>query len=144
MQLCVQFLVPWFAKILLTSVLSHVPVWSWHEKGTRVGFSPSRALGDAQNNTPRSLVMAKSNAVPKLKDLWLRNVEPSGLKRTASNNNWECYKQEEIDEEVLAQLPAEIQKELRDSLKLHQHRPLKQRPTKRPSNISDFFPSSSK
>jgi len=78
---------------------------------------------------------AKPSSASKLKDLWQRNVAtqaPSGSKR-----RWE-YKQEEIDEEVLAQLPAEIQMELRNSLKLN--RP-QQRPTKHPS-ISDFFPSS--
>jgi len=101
------------------------------------------ASGETQDLPPRSSGsggMAKSTTVPRLKDLWLRNVEQSSLKRSVASNNWE-YKQEEIDEEVLAQLPVEIQKELRDSLKL-QIRPL-QRPTKRPS-ISDFFPSSSK
>jgi hypothetical protein len=78
---------------------------------------------------------AKSASAPKLKDLWQRTLASqtqSGLKR-ASNNTWE-YKHDEIDQEVLAQLPAEIQLELRHSLKLP-------RPTKRPS-ISDFFPSS--
>lgn len=78
---------------------------------------------------------AKSASAPKLKDLWQRTLASqtqSGLKR-ASNNTWE-YKHDEIDQEVLAQLPVEIQLELRHSLKLP-------RPTKRPS-ISDFFPSS--
>ncbi|XP_024382887.1 DNA polymerase eta isoform X2 [Physcomitrium patens] len=55
-------------------------------------------------------LVAKATSSPKLKDLWQRNV----LKRPSGS--WE-YRQDEIDEEVLAELPAEIQKELLDSMK---------------------------
>ncbi|KAG0622952.1 hypothetical protein M758_3G136200 [Ceratodon purpureus] len=99
----------------------------------RLGFLPSKALAE----TPSAPGTAKSTAALKLKDLWQRNLATqtqSGLKR--ASNNWE-YKQDEIDDEVLAQLPVEIQKEIRDSLKLN--RPV--RPAKRPS-ISNFFLSS--
>ena len=102
---------------------------------SRLGFPPSTALADTPSHAPGT---AKSSSAPKLKDLWQRNrgsQTHSSVKRAC--NNWE-YKQGEIDEDVLAQLPTEIQKELRDSLKLN--RP-QQRPSKRPS-ISDFFPSS--
>lgn len=98
---------------------------------SRLGFSQPKASPETPSHAPGT---AKPSAAPKLKDLWQRNYTQSSLKR--GSNNWE-YKQDEIDEEVLAQLPAEIQKELRNSLRLNQ--PL-QRPTKRPS-ISDFFPS---
>ncbi|KAG0553321.1 hypothetical protein KC19_12G002200 [Ceratodon purpureus] len=94
----------------------------------------SKASTSERQNPP--ITGTKATLVPKLKELWQRNVATqaqSSVKRGASN--WE-YKQEEIDEVVLAQLPVEIQQELRSSLKLN--RPL--RPSKRTS-ISDFFPS---
>lgn len=99
-----------------------------------LAFPPSKASTSERHNPPST--GTKATSAPKLKELWQRNVAAqaqSSVKRGASG--WE-YKQEEIDEEVLVQLPVEIQQELRNSLKLN--RPL--RPTKRPS-ISDFFPS---
>lgn len=100
----------------------------------RLAFPPSKASTSDRQNPPST--GTKATSAPKLKELWQRNMATqaqSSVKRGASN--WE-YKQEGIDEEVLAQLPVEIQQELRTSLKLNW--PL--RPTKRPS-ISDFFPS---
>lgn len=101
----------------------------------RLAFPPSKGSTSERQISPST--GTKATSAPKLKELWQRNVatqSQSSVKRGASG--WE-YKEEEIDEEVLAQLPVEIQQELRNSLKVN--RPL--RPTKRPS-ISDFFLSS--
>ena len=100
----------------------------------RLAFSPSKQSTSEMQNPPST--GTKSTSSPKLKELWQRNVATQAqgsVKRGASS--WE-YKQEEVDEEVLAQLPIEIQQELRNSLKLHR----RLRPMKHPS-ISDFFPS---
>lgn len=77
---------------------------------------------------------SKMTGSAKLKDFWQQNtvIQTQSSKRTQSH--WE-YKQEEIDEEVLSQLPLEIQRELRESWKVN-----RSRPAKRPI-ISDFFPS---
>lgn len=100
----------------------------------RLAFPPSTETQMSLSSGTSGMTAKPTSQAPKLKDLWQRNViAQSGVKRAA----W-GYKQEEIDEEVLVQLPAEIQLELRNSWKLNRSH---QRRTKRPS-ISDFFPSS--
>ena len=103
----------------------------------QISFPPSKVSAKMQKS--QQLASSGSTSKPaassKLKDFWQRDSArqaQKNLKRVV-NNSWD-YKQDEIDEEVLSQLPPDIQKELRDSLKLNPPRPAK-RPT-----ISDFFP----
>lgn len=103
----------------------------------QISFPPFKVSAKTQKSQllASSGSTSKLAASSKLKDFWQRDLArqaQKNLKRVV-NNSWE-YKQDEIDEEVLSQLPPHIQKELRDSLKLSPPRP-----TKRPT-ISDFFP----
>ena len=103
----------------------------------QISFPPSNVSAKTQKSQQlgSSGSTSKPAASSKLKDFWQRDSArqaQKNLKRIV-NSSWE-YKQDEIDEEVLSQLPPDIQKELRDSLKLNPPRPAK-RPT-----ISDFFP----
>ena len=67
---------------------------------------------------------SKMTGVTKLKDFWQQNTVTQTQSSKRAQSHWE-YKQEEIDEEVLSQLPLEIQRELRDSWKVNRARPAK-------------------
>jgi len=96
-------------------------------------------LGDQETSMDKCPVIAKvTTGSGRLQDLWqaksARSVSPKRVQTFSME--WE-YKHEEIDEKVLLELPLEIQRELRSSLRLKRPRPPKR------TSISDFFQSHS-
>jgi hypothetical protein len=96
-------------------------------------------LGDQETSMDNCPVIAKvTTGSGRLQDLWqaksARSVSPKRVQTLSTE--WE-YKHEEIDEKVLLELPLEIQRELRSSLRLKRPRPPKR------TSISDFFQSQS-
>jgi hypothetical protein len=96
-------------------------------------------LGDQETSMDKCPVIAKvTTGSGRLQDLWqaksARSVSPKRIQTFSME--WE-YKYEEIDEKVLLELPLEIQRELRSSLRLKRPRPPKR------TSISDFFQSQS-
>ncbi|CAM6037849.1 unnamed protein product [Sphagnum compactum] len=96
-------------------------------------------LGDQETSMDKCPVIAKvTTGSGRLQHLWqaksARSVSPKRVQTFSME--WE-YKHEEIDEKVLLELPLEIQRELRSSLRLKRPRPPKR------TSISDFFQSQS-